>query len=195
MPFPHTQPHATNALHRANATPFLGVVTHITHTLGTHARHATTQDTHTYIHKAHATGVTYRTHATPLRHTILGSYITHAACTSQPTHPVHRTTHIHTQPRSSPLALQPSQVLCPVRLILSCRHTDRSVLAGSETVNRNALPCCLLLGVRARILSSFAHPEAPFWCLSLTSLPPSPTLEAIPCSISSEASRDKAGVP
>lgn len=133
----------------------------------------------------------YRTHATLLRHTILGTHITHAAWTSQPTHPVHRTTHMYTYSQGAHRWLcSLAQALCPARLILSCRHTDRRVLAGNQTVNLNAraLPCCHFLGAGARILSSFAQSEAP-------SLPPFPTLEAIPSSISSEASRNKAGVP
>lgn len=43
-----------------------------------------------------------------------------------------------------------AQALCPVRLILSCRHTDRCVLAERETVNRIALPRCLLLGAKGQ---------------------------------------------
>lgn len=110
----HTHNHMLQMLCfcRDNATLFLGVVTH---TLGTHARHATAPNTHTYTHKVHAIGAIQDTcHAFKAHYT---RYTHHTCCLDLPTNTpsAQNHTHVYIQPRGSPLALQPSPGSVPCK--------------------------------------------------------------------------------
>lgn len=134
--FTDTQPHAAEAMCRANATPLV----HSTHT-----RHIADmldwtchclRDTHTQgtCYMCHAQG----THHTSGAHHTHSAYTTHAGGAPQVPHTQcteHTRAHTHTPTAKGLTTSSAAQLGAPhpARPVLSWGHTDRWTLAGSQT--------------------------------------------------------------